>query len=80
MITPRLASWALTTESFCRDVYHTTVEKWSKLPVQWRGFVLHNQHRQHTADSALAVLANNPELNKLDPQGVFDAYNGHAPQ
>ncbi len=78
-MTPRLASWALDRQSFCRGVFHTTVEKWLQLPVQWRGFVLHGQSPLHTVDATLDMLSRNPDLTKLDPQGVFDAYNGHSP-
>lgn len=80
MMTPRLASSALTLESFCRCVYHTTVDKWARLPVQWRGFVLHHQRFQHNVDAVLDLIDRGQATAKLDPQGVFDAFNGHAPQ
>ena len=79
MITPRLGSCALTTETYCRDVYRTTVEKWSRLPVQWRGFVLHHQQFQHNTDTVLSQIDSGMLSGKLDPQGVYDAFNGHAP-
>lgn len=80
MMTPRLASWALTTESFCRHVYRTTVEKWERLPVQWRGFVLHHQKFHHNVDAVLDLIDRGQASGKLDPQGVYDAFNGNSPQ
>lgn len=80
MMTPRLASWTLSTDSFVKCVYHTTVEKWRRLPVQWRGFVLHHQRFQHNTDAVLDLIDRGQASGKLDPQGVYDAFNGHSPQ
>lgn len=80
MMTPRLASWALTTDSFCRDVYHTTTEKWRRLPMQWRGFVLQHGRFGHSVDAILDLIDRGQATAKLDPQGVYDAYNGTCPQ
>jgi hypothetical protein len=77
---PRLASWKLTTETFCRDVYRTTAEKWSRLPMQWRGFVLFHQRFGHTTDVMLDLIDRGQASGKYDPQGVYDAFNGISPQ
>lgn len=79
-MTPRLASWVLTTDTFCQYVYRTTVEKWQRLPVQWRGFVLHNQRFQHNTDAVLDLIDQGKASGKYDPQGAYDAFNGNSPQ
>ncbi len=80
MINPRLASWRLDTHSFCRSVFKTTTEKWERLPVQWRGFVLHHQRFGHTADAVLDLIDRGQASAKYDPQGAYDAFNGISPQ
>lgn len=69
----------MTTERYCREVFHTTVEKWKSLPIQWRGFVLHNQHRQYNVDTTLDMIERTGASKRLSPQGVYDAYQGTAP-
>ena len=76
---PRFASAVVTTESFARQVFRCTVEEWERLPVQWRGFVLFNQHRTYTTQTMLSVLARGQCSTEYDPQGVFDAFQGLAP-
>lgn len=80
MMTPRLASWSLSLESYCRNVYRTTVEKYQRLPVQWRGFVLHNQHHGHTVDAILAQIERGNCTARYEPQAAFDAFQGQCPQ
>jgi hypothetical protein len=77
---PRLASARLELTSYARDVYRTSVEKWSKLPMQWRGFVLHHQHAGHSADVILDLIERGQATATLDPQGVYDAFTGVSPQ
>ncbi len=80
MMTPRLAPARLDLASFCRHVYHTTEDKWSRLPVQWRGFVLHNRRLEHSVDSVLDLIDRGQASGKYDPQGAYDAFNGNSPQ
>ncbi len=79
-MTPRLASGSLTLDSFARCVGHTTAANWERLPVQWRGFVINNWRFGHTAEVMLDQIDRGVSNGKLDPQGVFDAYNGICPQ
>lgn len=79
-MTPRLASARLDLESFCQCVFRTTVEKWSKLPTQWRGFVLHHQQFGHTVDATLDLIDRGQASKSYDPQGVYDSFNGISPQ
>jgi hypothetical protein len=79
-MTPRLASAALDLPSYSRDVFRCTPEQYRKLPVQWRGFVLHNQRFGHSTVAVLDMIERGNLSMTLDPQGVFDAYQGQAPQ
>ncbi len=69
----------MTLTGYCREVYRTTPEKWKSLPIQWRGFVLHNMHRNYGVDATLEMLARNNDPMRLSPQGVYDAYQGNVP-
>ncbi len=80
MIEPRLASWKLSTDNFCRDVFRTTTENWSRLPVQWRGFVLNHQRAGHTTEAVLDRIDRGQASGKYDPQGSYDSFNGLAPE
>jgi hypothetical protein len=80
---PRHASAVVTRSAYVKQVFSCDVDEWDRLPVQWRGFVLHNQHRQHNAKTVLAMIDRGLEAGTLssdyDPQGVFDAFQGSAP-
>ncbi len=76
---PRFASAVITLESFARQAFQCAVDEWERLPVQWRGFVLFNQHRAYNAKTMLSVLARGQASTEYDPQGVFDAFQGLAP-
>lgn len=76
---PRYASAVVTLERYVQQVFRCTVDEWKRLPVQWRGFVLHNQHRNYNVPTMLGVLARGQCSTEYDPQGVFDAFMGMAP-
>ena len=76
---PRFASAVVTTDSFVQQVFRCTVDEWRRLPSQWRGFVLFQQHRSHDAKTMLSVLDRGKCSTEYDPQGVFDAFQGLAP-
>jgi hypothetical protein len=80
MMNPRLASWRLDLDSFVACAYRTTTENWRRLPMQWRGFVLHHQRFGHTAEAVLDLIDRGQATAKYDPQGAFDAFNGISPQ
>ncbi len=77
---PRLASSLATLSGYCQMVYGTTTEKFQRLPVQWRGFVLHHQRFGHTIDTVLDLIDRGQATATMDPQGVFDSFQGMAPQ
>lgn len=76
---PRHASAVVTLPGYTKQVFSCSVEEWKRLPVQWRGFVLHNQSRQYNAKTMLDVLGRGGLSTEYDPQGVFDAFLGLAP-
>ncbi len=80
---PRHASAVSTLDSYVKQVFACDVDGWKRLPVQWRGFVLHHQHRQYTAKVVLEMIdrgvAGGTMSADYDPQGVFDAFQGLAP-
>jgi hypothetical protein len=78
-VKPRFASAVVSLPSFAHQVFGCTVEEWQRLPVQWRGYVLFNQHQGHDAKTMLSVLARGSCSQEYDPQGVFDAFQGLAP-
>jgi hypothetical protein len=76
---PRFASAVISLDTFVRQVYRCTIDEWKRLPVQWRGFVLFQQHNAHDARTMLSVLERGKCSTEYDPQGVFDAFQGHSP-
>lgn len=80
---PRHASAVVTLTDYVKQVFSCDVDEWRRLPVQWRGYVLHQQHRNYTAQTALAMIDRGVKGGTLsaefDPQGVFDAFQGLAP-
>ena len=76
---PRHASAVVKLDNYVKQVFSCDVDEWKRLPVQWRGFVLHNQHNTYTAKTMLSVLARGECSTEYDPQGVFDAFLGLAP-
>ncbi len=76
---PRFASAVITTESYAQQVFRCTLDEWRRLPVQWRGFVLHKQQLGFGAKAMLDELAKGMLSMEYDPQGVFDAFQGHVP-
>lgn len=76
---PRHSSASVSLDRYVRQVFSCDVDEWKRLPVQWRGFVLYNQHRHHTAKAMLAIIDRGTCSTEYDPQGVFDAFQGLAP-
>lgn len=76
---PRHASASVSLANYVKQVFACDVDEWKRMPVQWRGFVLFNQHRTYTAKTMLSVLERGTASTEYDPQGVFDAFQGLAP-
>lgn len=79
---PRHASAVVTLANYVKQVFRCDVDEWRRLPVQWRGYVLFNQHL-HPAKKMLDIVergvAAGTHARDYDPQGVFDAFQGLAP-
>ncbi len=80
MIQPRLWPAALTWDGFSAFVYRTTPDQVRKLPVQWRGWVVRNQHLGETAETVNGRIERGEVPGVYDPQGAFDAFQGQSPQ
>lgn len=76
---PRHASAVVTLTSYAKQVFSCSEDEWKRLPVQWRGFVLHHATRGHTAKAMLDIIDRGGMSTDYDPQGVFDAFLGLAP-
>ncbi len=77
---PRYSTAVVTLENYCKQVFRCSVDEWRRLPVQWRGYVLHSLNRPpYDVKSTLAMIERGQASTEYDPQGVFDAFQGLAP-